>query len=157
VPAGPAGGRPARRDGPSARAAGLIAVAEDLAGELSLRALLERILVHATGLLHGDAGSVCSVDEAAGTYRKEADIGVACQSGQVFPLTEGMTGVARRAPAWFRWYDHVPGGHVARPSGPRCAGSSACHWSGAAASSAPACPGSGSCTAGCAMTAAMSH
>jgi hypothetical protein len=46
-------------------------VAEDLAGELSLRPLLERILVHATGLLHGDAGSVCSVDEAAGTYRKE--------------------------------------------------------------------------------------
>jgi GAF domain-containing protein len=117
VPAGPAGGGPARRHGPSARAAGLIAVAEDLAGELSLRPLLERILVHATGLLHGDAGSVCSVDEAAGAYRKEADIGVACQSGQVFPLTEGMTGivVARRAPAWFRRYDQVPGGHVAQP------------------------------------------
>ncbi len=46
------------------------------------------------GLLGCDAGSICSVDEAVGTYRKEADIGVACQSGRVFPLTEGMTGVA---------------------------------------------------------------
>ncbi len=45
------------------------------------------------GLLGCDAGSICSVDEAVGTYRKEADIGVACQSGRVFPLTEGMTGV----------------------------------------------------------------
>jgi signal transduction histidine kinase/DNA-binding NarL/FixJ family response regulator len=116
VSAGPGDDSPPGRDGPAARAAGLIAVAEDLAGELSLRPLLERILVHATGLLHGDAGSVCSVDEAAGTYRKEADIGVACQSGQVFPLTEGMTGivVARRAPTWFRRYDQVPGGHVAQ-------------------------------------------
>ena len=61
------------------------------------------------------AGSICSVDEAAGTYRKEADIGVACQSGSVFPLTEGMTGavVARRAPVWFARYDEVHGGHVA--------------------------------------------
>ncbi len=55
------------------------------------------------------------MDEAAGTYRKEADIGVACQSGRVFPLTEGMTGVvvARRAPVWFERYDQVHGGHVA--------------------------------------------
>ena len=73
-----------------ARAAGLIAVAEDLAGEFSLRPLLERILLRCTELLGCDAGSICSVDEAAGTYRKEADIGVACQSGHVFPLTEGM-------------------------------------------------------------------
>jgi signal transduction histidine kinase/DNA-binding NarL/FixJ family response regulator len=99
----------------SARAAGLIAVAEDLAGELSLRPLLERILRHCTELLGCDAGSICSVDEAAGTYRKEADIGVACQSGRVFPLTEGMTGqvVARRAPVWFARYSDVRGGHVA--------------------------------------------
>src|SRR3984957_3906546 len=76
----------------AARAAGLIAVAEDLAGEFSLRPLLERILRRGTELLECDAGSICSVDEAAGTYRKEADIGVACQSGRVFPLTEGMTG-----------------------------------------------------------------
>ncbi len=99
----------------AARAASLIAVAEDLAGEFSLRPLLERILRRCTELLGCDAGSICSVDEAAGTYRKEADIGVACQSGQVFPLTEGMTGavVARRGPVWFARYDDVPGGHVA--------------------------------------------
>ena len=101
--------------GPAARAAGLIAVAEDLAGEFSLRPLLERILLRCTELLGCAAGSICSVDEAAGTYRKEADIGVACQSGRVFPLTEGMTGVvvARRAPVWFERYDQVRGGHVA--------------------------------------------
>ncbi len=99
----------------AARAAGLIAVAEDLAGEFSLRPLLERILRRCTELLGCHAGSICSVDEAAGTYRKEADIGVACQSGRVFPLTEGMTGavVARRAPVWFARYDEVRGGHVA--------------------------------------------
>src|SRR5271170_4953253 len=99
----------------AARAAGLIAVAEDLAGEFSLRPLLERILRRCTELLGCHAGSICSVDEAAGTYRKEADIGVACQSGRVFPLTEGMTGVvvARRAPVWFARYDQVPGGHLA--------------------------------------------
>ncbi len=98
-----------------ARAAGLIAVAEDLAGEFSLRPLLERILLRCTELLGCDAGSICSVDEAAGTYRKEADIGVACQSGHVFPLTEGMTGavVARRGPVWFARYSDVRGGHVA--------------------------------------------
>ena len=72
----------------AARAAGLIAVAEDLAGEFSLRPLLQRILLRCTELLGCTAGSICSVDEVAGTYRKEADIGVACQSGQVFPLTE---------------------------------------------------------------------
>jgi signal transduction histidine kinase/DNA-binding NarL/FixJ family response regulator len=102
-------------DSAAARAAGLIAVAEDLAGEFSLRPLLERILRRCTELLGCDAGSICSVDEAAGSYRKEADIGVACQSGRVFPLTEGMTGavVARRAPVWFARYDDVQGGHVA--------------------------------------------
>jgi signal transduction histidine kinase/DNA-binding NarL/FixJ family response regulator len=109
-----ASGPPRRREGAAARAAGLIAVAEDLAGEFSLRPLLERILRRCTELLGCDAGSICSVDEAAGTYRKEADIGVACQSGQVFPLTEGMTGavVARRAPVWFARYGDVHGGHV---------------------------------------------
>ena len=108
-------GRPLSTDSATARAAGLIAVAEDLAGEFSLRPLLERILRRCTELLGCDAGSICSVDEAAGTYRKEADIGVACQSGRVFPLTEGMTGavVAHRAPVWFARYDDVHGGHVA--------------------------------------------
>src|SRR6202050_290185 len=111
----PADAGPASAAGTAARAAGLIAVAEDLAGEFSLRPLLERILRRCTELLECDAGSICSVDEAAGTYRKEADIGVACQSGRVFPLTEGMTGavVAHRAPVWFARYDEVHGGHVA--------------------------------------------
>ena len=110
-PAGP----PQDQPGAAARAAGLIAVAEDLAGEFSLHPLLERILRRCTELLGCHAGSICSVDEAAGTYRKEADIGVACQSGRVFPLTEGMTGtvVARRAPVWFARYDQVHGGHLA--------------------------------------------
>jgi signal transduction histidine kinase/DNA-binding NarL/FixJ family response regulator len=108
-------GLPQDQPGAAARAAGLIAVAEDLAGEFSLHPLLERILRRCTELLDCHAGSICSVDEAAGTYRKEADIGVACQSGRVFPLTEGMTGavVARRAPVWFARYDEVRGGHVA--------------------------------------------
>jgi len=108
-------GPPQDARGAAARAAGLIAVAEDLAGEFSLHPLLERILSRCTELLGCHAGSICSVDEAAGTYRKEADIGVACQSGRVFPLTEGMTGavVARRAPVWFARYDEVHGGHLA--------------------------------------------
>ncbi len=89
-------------------------LAEDLAGEFELRPLLERILRRSVELLGGDAGSICSVDEAAGVYRKEADIGVSCQSGQVFPLTEGMTGavVRARGPVHFADYRTVPGGHV---------------------------------------------
>jgi signal transduction histidine kinase/DNA-binding NarL/FixJ family response regulator len=111
----PAGSHQREEEAAAARAAGLIAVAEDLAGEFSLRPLLGRILLRCTELLGCDAGSICSVDEAAGTYRKEADIGVACQSGHVFPLTEGMTGavVARRGPVWFARYSDVRGGHVA--------------------------------------------
>ena len=94
-----------------------MSAAEDLAVDFSPRPELERVLQRCTELLGCDAGSICSVDEAAGTYRKEADIGVACQSGQVFPLTEGMTGtvVARRGPVWFDRYDQVPSGHVAGP------------------------------------------
>lgn len=89
-------------------------LAEDLAGEFELRPLLERILRRSVELLGGDAGSICSVDEATGFYRKEADIGVSCQSGQVFPLTEGMTGavVRARGPVHFADYRTVPGGHV---------------------------------------------
>ncbi|HEY7755705.1 MAG TPA: response regulator [Actinomycetota bacterium] len=94
--------------------AALTAVVEDLAGEFSLRPLLERILRRSTELLGCDAGSICLVDEAAGVYRKEADIGVACQSGKVFPLTEGVTGavVASRGPVTFDDYAKVPDGHV---------------------------------------------
>jgi DNA-binding NarL/FixJ family response regulator/signal transduction histidine kinase len=93
----------------------LDALAEELAGELSARPLLERILRRCTELLGCDAGSVSRVDEAAGTYRKEAEIGVKCQSGRVFPLTEGMTGevVRRRGPVWFdRYADVAGGGHL---------------------------------------------
>jgi signal transduction histidine kinase/DNA-binding NarL/FixJ family response regulator len=99
---------------PPEPAVALTAVVEDLAGELSLRPLLERILLRSTELLGCDAGSICLVDEAAGIYRKEADIGIACQSGKVFPLTEGTTGavVARRGPVIFANYGDVPGGHV---------------------------------------------
>jgi DNA-binding NarL/FixJ family response regulator len=64
-----------------------VSAAEDLAVDFSPRPELEHVLRRCTELLGCDAGSICSVDEAAGTYRKEADIGVACQSGQVFPLT----------------------------------------------------------------------
>ena len=53
------------RQGAAARAASLIAVSEDLAGEFSLRPLLERILLRCTELLGCTAGSICSVDEAA--------------------------------------------------------------------------------------------
>ncbi len=103
-------GTPDRRESAEA----LSAVIEDLAGELSLRPLLERILKRSTELLGCDAGSICLVDEAAGVYRKEADIGIACQSGKVFPLTEGTTGalVKRRGPVIFADYGDVPGGHV---------------------------------------------
>ena len=95
-------------------AAVLPGIAEDLAGKFELRPLLERILRRSVELLGGDAGSICSVDEAAGVYRKEADIGVACQSGRSFPLTEGMTGavVRARGPVQFADYRTVPGGHV---------------------------------------------
>ena len=110
--------RPARRlVTVVADSGGPVSAAEDLAIDFSPRPELERVLLRCTELLGCDAGSICSVDEAAGTYRKEADIGVACQSGQVFPMTEGMTGtvVARRGPVWFDRYDQVPGGHVAGP------------------------------------------
>lgn len=88
---------------------------EDLAGQFALPALLQRILSRAVGLLGAGAGSVSTVDETAGTYRKEADLGVHCQEGGVFPLGEGVTGavVAARGPRVFDSYSEVPGGHVA--------------------------------------------
>ena len=96
-------------------ATALAAVVEDLGAELSLGPLLERILNRSIRLLGGDAGSICLVDEVKGVYRKEADLGVACQSGQVFPLTEGVTGavVAQRGSVIFEDYGEVPGGHAA--------------------------------------------
>ncbi len=87
---------------------------EDLAGQFALRPLLHRILRRAVSLLGAGAGSISTVDERAGTYRKEADLGVGCQEGGVFPLAEGATGavVARRGPRVFDSYSEVPGGHV---------------------------------------------
>jgi signal transduction histidine kinase/DNA-binding NarL/FixJ family response regulator len=107
-------GRPVAPDRAREHTAALTAVVEDLAGELSLGPLLERILMRSIELLGCDAGSICLVDEVAGVYRKEADLGVACQSGRVFPLTEGVTGavVARRGAVIFDDYAMVPGGHV---------------------------------------------
>lgn len=99
---------------PHATAEVLDSIVEELTGEFQLRPVLERILERATELMGCDAGSISRVDEVNGTYRKEADIGVRCQSGQVFSLREGMTGeVARRRRAvWFDRYDEVPGGHI---------------------------------------------
>src|SRR6185295_18584987 len=54
----------------------LTGAVEDLAGQFSLQPLLQRILRRAVVLLGGDAGSISSVDEQVGTYRKEADLGV---------------------------------------------------------------------------------
>ncbi|MDX6331325.1 MAG: hypothetical protein QOI83_3708, partial [Streptomycetaceae bacterium] len=87
---------------------------EDLAGQFALRPLLQRILRRAVSLLGAGAGSICTVDEKSGTYRKEADLGVGCQEGEVFPLAEGVTGavVAHRGPRVFDSYSDVPGGHV---------------------------------------------
>lgn len=92
----------------------LSGVVEDLAGQFELRPLLERILRHAADLLGCQSGSICTVDEAAGTYRKEVDLGVACRSGTEFPLTEGVTGEILRAggPVTFAQYTDVRGGHI---------------------------------------------
>src|SRR6478752_6537187 len=92
----------------------LAGVVEDLAGQFELRPLLQRILRHAVGLLGCHSGSICTVDERAGTYRKEVDLGVACRSGDEFPLTEGVTGEILRAggPVTFAEYSHVRGGHI---------------------------------------------
>ena len=92
----------------------LTGVVEDLAGQFELRPLLDRILRHAAGLLNCQSGSICTVDEPAGTYRKEVDLGVHCRSGDEFPLTEGVTGEILRAggPVTFAEYAHVRGGHI---------------------------------------------
>ena len=92
----------------------LSGVVEDLAGQFELRPLLVRILRHAAGLLGCSSGSICIVDEPAGTYRKEVDLGVACRSGREFPLTEGVTGEILRAggPVTFAEYSDVRGGHI---------------------------------------------
>ena len=92
----------------------LQALAEDLSEEVEVGPLLDRILTHSTRLLDGAAGSISLVDEDAGYYRKAADLGVACSSGQVFPLDEGVTGqvVAERRPVVLDRYAAVTGGHL---------------------------------------------
>ena len=97
---------------------------EDLGAELSLGPLLERILARSIDLLGGDAGSICLVNEARGAYRKEADIGVACQSGQEFPLSEGVTGAIVAGPRLGRvrrLRGRAGRPRPRRPSAPRCA------------------------------------
>lgn len=93
----------------------VIGLARDLAGQFTLDPLLHRILLHALNLLRCESGSICTVDEAAATYRKEVDLGVGCHSGQTFPLSEGVTGqiVVARGPVVFRSYSEVPKGHLA--------------------------------------------
>ena len=93
----------------------LAAMANDLAGQFALAPLLERILRHSMDLLGCDSGSVCTVDELAGTYRKEVDLGVGCHSGETFPLDEGVTGevVRARRSVIFDDYAEVRGGHIA--------------------------------------------
>lgn len=87
---------------------------ESLAGEFRLTPLLERILTAAVDLMQCDSGSLCLVDQAAGVYRKVIDLGVGCQSGEEFPLTEGVTGAVVRNDGTvnFRRYSDVPFGHV---------------------------------------------
>ncbi|SDS24576.1 hybrid sensor histidine kinase/response regulator transcription factor [Microterricola viridarii] len=94
----------------------LSALAADLVGQFELRPLLERILRHTMALLGCDSGSICTVDEVAGTYRKEVDVGVGCLSGQTFPLDEGVTGeiVRARGSVLFDEYAEVAGGHIAQ-------------------------------------------
>ena len=81
-------------NGPAARPTGgaLQSLAEDLSEEVGVGPVLDRVLDHSTRLLDSAAGSISLVDEGAGYYRKAADLGVACRSGQVFPLDEGVTG-----------------------------------------------------------------
>jgi DNA-binding NarL/FixJ family response regulator/signal transduction histidine kinase len=116
---GPAGrlmGEPLRnaRVSTDAQLDALSGAVEDLAGQFALKPLLHRILSRAVSLLGAGAGSISTVDERAGTYRKEADLGVGCQEGRVFPLAEGATGavVAHRGPRVFDSYSEVRGGHV---------------------------------------------
>jgi DNA-binding CsgD family transcriptional regulator len=90
-------------------------LAEGLAGEFRLQPLLDRILTSAVRLLECQSGSICTIDESSGTYRKEADLGVRCQAGRVFQLGEGVTGAVKRIGGYvtFDRYGDVPYGHVA--------------------------------------------
>ena len=89
--------------------------ASDLAGRFELQPLLERVLRHATSLLGCQSGSICLVDETAGTYTKRVDFGVGCQEGQTFPLDQGVTGevVRRRGTVILHSYSMIQEGHIA--------------------------------------------
>lgn len=95
-------------------------LARDLAGRFELPPLLERILQHATMLLGCDSGSLSLVDEKSGTYTKKADVGVGCQEGQTFSLSEGFTGeiVRNRSTVILDEYSRVRAGHIS-PDDPR--------------------------------------
>lgn len=92
----------------------LAAVANDLAGEFQLQRLLERILRSAVELLGCTSGSLCLIDQASQTYRKEIDLEEGCQTGAVFPLDEGCTGAVARAgkPVIFERYSEIGKGHI---------------------------------------------
>lgn len=93
----------------------IAASAADLAGQFELQPLLERILRHTTRLLECESGSVCLVDEAAGTYTKRVDFGVGCQEGATFSLDQGVTGevVRTRSAVILHSYAMIQAGHIA--------------------------------------------
>lgn len=100
----------------------LAAVANDLAGEFRLQPLLERILRSSVELLDCTSGSLCLIDAAQHTYRKAIDLEEGCQTGLVFPLTEGCTGAVARAgrTVILDRYAQISKGHI-RPDEPRYA------------------------------------
>ena len=104
---GPVSPRDARFDA-------LAAMATDLDGRFALATLLERVLRHTMELLGCDGGSICTVDEVAGTYRNEVDLGIGCLSGRTFPLDEGVTAevVRARRSVVFDEFADVRGGHI---------------------------------------------
>jgi DNA-binding NarL/FixJ family response regulator/signal transduction histidine kinase len=107
---------PVRTEAPSDEIAVLSALAQELAGEFRLQPLLEKIIFNAVHLLGCVSGSICTIDETSNVYKKEVDLGVGCQAGQVFPLDEGVTGAVVRAGGTvvFDRYSEVPGGHIAK-------------------------------------------
>ncbi len=95
----------------------LAELAEHLSGELRLRPLLERVLRAALELLDCSDGSVGLLEEGGGSgqrYRKEVEVGVVCDVGRTFPVTEGLTGMVLRSrgPVVVADYAEVPGGHL---------------------------------------------
>lgn len=96
----------------------LALVVGGLAGEFRLEPLLELVLRSSVGLLGCRSGSLSLIDAHTRTYRKHIDMEAGCQAGNVFPLTEGVTGaVARTGRAVIhRRYCDVPGGHISPAS-----------------------------------------